>query len=64
MFLYSLRSDVVVAGDTERIIMTIKVENLGENALTNRLFLEYPGKEPTKLVEIIDAKIVTDGVSR
>ena len=44
--------------------MTIKVENLGENALTNRLFLEYPGKEPTKLVEIIDAKIVTDGVSR
>ena len=54
---------MIAAGKTERIIMTIKVENFGENALTNKVFLEYPGKEPTKLVEIVDAKIVTDGVS-
>lgn len=54
---------MIVAGETKEIIMTIKVENFGENALTNKVFLEYPGKEPTKLVEIVDADIVTNGVS-
>ena len=43
--------------------MTIKIENKGETAFHNYLYLEYPGKGRLNLINIDDVKIVTSGVS-
>ena len=59
----SLKSDVILAGETDSIIMTIKIENKGETAFHNYLYLEYPGKDRLNLINIDDVKIVTDSVS-
>ena len=59
----SLRSDVISAGETDNILMTIKIENKGETAFHNYLYLEYPGKSQLNLINIDDVKIVTDRVS-
>ena len=59
----SLKSDVILAGETDTIIMTIKIENKGETAFHNYLYLEYPGKDRLNLINIDDVKIVTDSVS-
>ena len=59
----SLKSDVILAGETDSIIMTIKIENKGETAFHNYLYLEYPGKGRLNLINIDDVKIVTDSVS-
>ena len=63
LFYSSLRSDVISAGETDTIIMTIKIGNKGETAFHNYLYLEYPGKDPLNLIHIDDVKIVTDSVS-
>ena len=59
----SLKSDEILAGETDTIIMTIKIENKGETAFHNYLYLEYPGKDRLNLINIDDVKIVTDSVS-
>ena len=59
----SLRSDVISAGETDNILMTIKIENKGETAFHNYLYIEYPGKGRLNLINIDDVKTVTDGVS-
>ena len=59
----SLKSDVILTGETDTIIMTIKIENKGETAFHNYLYLEYPGKDRLNLINIDDVKIVTDSVS-
>ena len=54
---------MILAGETDTIIMTIKIENKGETAFHNYLYLEYPGKDRLNLINIDDIKIVTDSVS-
>ena len=54
---------MIPAGETDTIIMTFKIENKGETAFHNYLYLEYPGKSQLNLINIDDVKIVTDRVS-
>ena len=62
-FSSSLKVNVIPAGETDTIIMTFKIENKGETAFHNYLYLEYPGKSQLNLINIDDVKIVTDRVS-